>query len=452
MKVNKTFETLDYYLDKVPNETILIRYEGGLNYSAESLLAWIRELRSNHPCLEMASIALITSGNLDIAISLVAFDGWAGKVLLVPSSVYEDKVLMTSFLQSAGISHLVNVENGQFSIEELNSEVGYKKVQFNQTEWILPTSGTTSKPKLVSHTLNSLTRTVRRNHEDDSKIVWGLVYDLNRFAGIQVYLQSLISGGGLLIPRETSDIGNIVGFFIKNDCNAISATPSLWRRLLMVPFVEKLKLDLITLGGEISTASILAGLSGVFPNSKVIHIYASTEAGVGFSVKDGKEGFPRSYLNSKKYGAKFKVNERGGLCIQPDVIDQSYLSGKKIVEDDGYIETGDLVSVQGDRVLFVGRESGAINVGGNKVQPEEVEKILIASGLTSMVRVYSKSNSILGQLVCADVVPGKVESDLKELKRELMVYCRSNLESYKIPAFIKFVEDISLSENGKMVR
>ena len=121
-------------------------------------------------------------------------------------------------------------------------------------------------------------------------------------------------------------------------------------------------------------------------------------------------------------------------------------------DDDGYINTGDLVELKDGRIYFLGRDSGAINVGGNKVQPEEVEATLLASGLLSAAYVYAMKNPMLGSLVCADVVLNNTALDKKEAKSQLLRFCRENLEGFKVPALVKFVKELKTTQSGKLKR
>src|SRR5262245_32755960 len=82
--------------------------------------------------------------------------------------------------------------------------------------------------------------------------------------------------------------------------------------------------------------------------------------------------------------------------------------------------TGDLVEFQGDRVVFVGRTSDIINVGGNKVHPLEVERVIRTVAGVADVRVYGKASSIVGQLVACEITPtrgvdpGQLEDAVRE--------------------------------------
>jgi acyl-coenzyme A synthetase/AMP-(fatty) acid ligase len=213
-----------------------------------------------------------------------------------------------------------------------------------------------------------------------------------------------------------------------------------------------LQLERITLGGEISDDNILQALKYKYPQAKISHIYASTEVGVGFSVTDGKAGFPQTYLSSAVDSIKMKIDKDGLLWIAPKNKGQKYLSHDKMYDSDGYINTGDLVELKNDRVYFLGRDSGAINVGGNKVQPEEVETRLLSTGLLSAAYVYAMKNPMMGSLVCADVVLKNENEDKKEVKAQILKHCRDNMEGFKVPAIIKFVKELQTTQSGKLKR
>src|SRR3569833_3199776 len=70
----------------------------------------------------------------------------------------------------------------------------------------------------------------------------------------------------------------------------------------------------VRLSGEIADQAVLDGLKAAFPNSSVGHAYASTEAGVGFAVNDGLEGFPANYLGNRN-GVEVKAVD-GSLRIR----------------------------------------------------------------------------------------------------------------------------------------
>jgi len=381
--------------------------------------------------------------SLELIISLCAFDGFVQAMLLLPAGTSKD--IATELITDFYPTHIL--EPGQH-IVVLKHAIGNKNKD-QLTSWFLTTSGTTGTPKLIEHTLKTLTMSVKGRDKKGTNFIWGLLYDPNRFAGIQVILQALISGSIIVIPSSTS-FSDQINAIVKNSVNALSATPSMWRKLLMDGRINSLSLKQITLGGEITNQQILNTLKQKFKKGRIIHIYASTEAGVGFSVADGVAGFPSKWLEETNRKINLKVSKEGHLLIKPKISP----SGKEIqhrTDDNGYLDTEDLVNIDGERVHFIGRESGSINVGGNKVIPEEVENIIREVDDVVDIRVYGRKNPILGQIVVAEVIAAN-STNLGTLKSNIQQYARNNLATWKVPGIITFVKNIRLNKMGKISR
>jgi acyl-CoA synthetase (AMP-forming)/AMP-acid ligase II len=132
---------------------------------------------------------------------------------------------------------------------------------------------------------------------------------------------------------------------------------------------------------------------------------------------------------------------------------QHYLGeNTPLAHSDGFVTTGDRVRIDNDRVYFLGRESGAINVGGNKVQPEKVESVLLCHPAVAMASVAAKRSGITGSLVEARVIlhpnpatPGVTVAELRE-------WCSSRLDRFEVPALIRIVTDLELNASGKLSR
>jgi len=68
-----------------------------------------------------------------------------------------------------------------------------------QTEWVLLTSGTTGMPKMVVHSLASLTAAIQSSSNPQSQIVWGTFYDIRRYGGLQIFFRGILCGGSLVL-------------------------------------------------------------------------------------------------------------------------------------------------------------------------------------------------------------------------------------------------------------
>ena len=121
-----------------------------------------------------------------------------------------------------------------------------------------------------------------------------------------------------------------------------------------------------------------------------------------------------------------------------------------LTDDEGFVDTGDMVELRGDRYYFLGRRSGVINVGGLKVYPEEVEAAINRHPAVRMSMVRAKKSPITGALVVADVVlQGEPDSD--NARREILELCHQSLPSHKVPAAIRFVPALAIAA-GKLNR
>jgi acyl-coenzyme A synthetase/AMP-(fatty) acid ligase len=203
--------------------------------------------------------------------------------------------------------------------------------------------------------------------------------------------------------------------------------------------------------------TILDGLHAFYPHARIGHAFASTEAGVAFEVTDGFEGFPADLVGRSTGDVVLKV-EAGSLRVRSPGTAKGYVGQEASVlaDEEGFVDTGDVVERRGDRYYFLGRRGGIINVGGLKVHPEEVEAVINRHPAVRMSAVRSRRNPITGSIVVADVVL-KVRADGSpvptiELKEEILQICRDALDDHKIPAAIRFVSDLDIGAAGKLTR
>lgn len=391
--------------------------------------------------------------------NLVLLEGIADSILLLPATTTTTDL---NGLAKDFDADYVLTDKGELSIENVPDypviqsfdEITKSKKDSSaiQTRWVMTTSGTTGKPKLVSHSLKGLTRTSKRSLDQGNKIIWGLLYDYTRFAGLQVVLQSLLSGSKLLVPRADKTISEKIRFFIAKGITHLSGTPTLWRKLSMTPETKKMKLKQVTMGGEIADQKTLDIVKALFPDARVTHIFASTEAGVAFSVNDGKAGFPVEYLSEAPGGIEMKIENNILYVRNSEVIPRYLGSDVDFGNDNAWIETGDNVEIVDRRVRFLGRASGVINVGGDKVHPEEVEEVILQHPAVELVRVYGKDNPFSGQIVIADVILSETYPPSDDTIAQIREYAGQYLSRSKIPATFKVVDSLESSPAGKLLR
>jgi fatty-acyl-CoA synthase len=117
---------------------------------------------------------------------------------------------------------------------------------------------------------------------------------------------------------------------------------------------------------------------------------------------------------------------------------------------EGYFLTGDLVVVdEAGAVQVVGRRKEMIIRGGNNVTPREVEDVLRTHPAVDDVCVVGIPNELLGELVCACVVP--VEGAILT-GDELKEFGRDQLVDYKVPDLVRFFDAFPMTGSGKVKR
>jgi acyl-coenzyme A synthetase/AMP-(fatty) acid ligase len=324
---------------------------------------------------------------------------------------------------------------------------------------VLLTSGTTGAPKLVLHSLASLTAAIKPRNGASDPIVWATFYDIRRYGGLQIFLRAVLGGTSLVLTDKKESIAQFLERLHVHRATHITGTPSHWRRVLWSPSANTIAPRYVRMSGEIADQAILDNLHAVYPQAKIGHAYASTEAGVGFEVDDGREGFPANFLNERRNGVDMKV-EDGSLRLRSPGIAVRYLGAARgaVVDVDGFVDTGDVIATRDDRCYFAGRTGGIINVGGSKVYPEEVETVINRHPDVRMSLVRPKKNPIMGAVVIADVVLADTLADDRtderksEVKREIIALCRESLTQYKIPVAISFVPSLTIAESGKLAR
>jgi acyl-CoA synthetase (AMP-forming)/AMP-acid ligase II len=404
----------------------IVSISGFMNYA--SLFEDGFELRKVVPFAGVVSIR--SDDPVVIAAALVNLEGHAATVHLLPHGVdwkeknYETKTIRIGQSESA----IINVGAVQ-------------QQGFLETKWVLYSSGTTGTPKAVSHSLQSLSRTVSKGKSAQT-LVWGLLYDPNRMAGVQVILQAIGSRRNLIAPPRELSLKEKISFMSENEVSALSATPTLWRQILQISQVEDCSFQQITLGGEIADQKILTGLCNKFPEARIVHIFASTETGAAFTVTDCREGFPAEYLKNPQNEIEFAVRN--------DILFVRNSASSEAMAD-GFVSTGDVVEVAGDRVIFKGRASGAVNIGGVVVWPEEVEKIIRSHPDILDAHVAATPNPLVGNLLVASIVVVE-HVNSEELRKSLRHWLRDRCPGVMVPAKIFIKDSLISSESGKIQR
>jgi acyl-coenzyme A synthetase/AMP-(fatty) acid ligase len=405
------------------------------------------------------SVLLRVEDPLFAALALIELDGVARRMVLCPPDLATEA--LPGVIETAGVDAVVFDEAPPPAASILPSvrvalpasPVDETPAATHETEWVMFTSGTSGAPKMVAHTLRGLTGAIKPADAGEPAPIWGTFYDIRRYGGLQILLRALVGGGSLVTTSPHEPIADFLARAARHGVSHLTGTPSHWRRVLMSLDAGPIAPRYVRLSGEIADQAVLDALAVRFPNTPIGHAYASTEAGVGFEVTDGLEGFPAAYV-----GRPGEVELRivdGSLQIRSARTSAGYVNpGLHALRDgDGFVDTGDMVELRGARYHFVGRRGGIINVGGLKVHPEEIEAVINSHPAVRMSLVKGRRNPFTGAIAIAEVVLNQPQPAAEAtLKAEILDICRRELAPFKVPASLKFAPALAMTAGGKLER
>ena len=321
------------------------------------------------------------------------------------------------------------------------------------------TSGSTGEPKLCVRTLTSLKdEGIAYQHLlslQTSKIA-SLSPIYHSFALGSAYMAALVSGSSVylldkFIPRRAVDI---IGAW---QANIIIAVPVMIKAITTVSLLKEydfLNLSVVLVGTGNVPAETKAAFKerfGAFISSN----YGSTETG-GFISRLTEE--PAESIGKEMEGTELKiirqddseaaVGEEGEVHVKCKYMMSFYLDDESETFDkDGFFPMGDIMSKDANGFYYIkGRIKNFINIGGKKVNPKEVEDVLLCyPGIRDcMVCRAIRTND---QEIVKAIIAGE---SLDEYS--IRTYLRKELADYKIPSLIEFVDIIKRNEIGKFVR
>ncbi|ACY99509.1 acyl-CoA synthetase [Thermomonospora curvata] len=240
---------------------------------------------------------------------------------------------------------------------------------------------------------------------------------------------------------------------------------------MAIPLAEELtrnSYDLSSLYAFVSTGAILTGavrqrLSALLPNLMIMDRFGSTESGSTAEATAGSS--PEKGLKFAADTDSIAVLDESLRPVEPGsgVLGQVARTGhipvgyyndpektaRTFPEIDGkrWLLTGDIATVEADGTIAVfGRGSQAINTGGEKVFPEEVEAVLKGHPAVYDAVVTGVPDERWGNRVAAVVQPSAGHTPTFE---ELDAHCRKHLSGYKVPRVYAFVPEMKRSPAGK---
>lgn len=399
------------------------------------------------------------------------------KVLIVPKSFRGfDYPGMVSDLDVPDLEHVVIARgnlDGCVQLDDLLSTDPSEGAAVsegrsaNDPVLLLYTSGTTADPKGVVHSHNTLDCELR-------SIVglFGLVHHdtvfmpspLTHVTGVLYGIHLPILLGSTVVLQDIWDAAAAADLIQRH---AVSFTVG------ATPFLHGLVQQPDPLGGRLSMRAFACGGADVPPqlimdatkrlDCCVVRVYGSTEHPTVSACGFADDITKRAFTDGRAIGATdIRIVDAGNLGLPPNAVGEILVRGPEqflgyLVSDapgarnthEDWFRTGDLGALDNDGYLSIsGRKKDIIIRGGENLSVKEIEDLLLENPKVADVAVVGMPDPVLGERVCAFVVPGDDETPTLD---DLVVQLRARgVAAQKLPERIEIVSTLPRTASGKI--
>ena len=218
------------------------------------------------------------------------------------------------------------------------------------------------------------------------------------------------------------------------------------------------------LGGSIAPLEVLHKCKSILKTDNVLVGYGMTETSPLITLNSVNDTYDnKTHTIGKgvvhceikvvdKDGNTVQLNKPGELLVRGYNTTVGYWNDKEKTKDlytsDRFLKTGDLVSMNNDGyVKFIGRVKELIIRGGENIYPREIEELIHKHQKVADVYVIGVPDERTIEEVCACI---KLKPNETMDQKELQLYCKDKISSFKIPRYVQFVNDFPMTVTGKV--
>jgi long-chain acyl-CoA synthetase len=367
------------------------------------------------------------------------------KSCLVIPLVYSNAIKQNQLLEISNAESIIRVDkydNVTFEKISTKKENEYYSILRAREHpgLILFTSGTSGEPKAAVHDFVYLLEKFKRKRHALRTLNF-LMFD--HWGGLNTMFY-IISNNGVVIASKERSPDIISALIEKFRIQLLPASPTFFNLLILSECYKNYNmesLEIISYGTEPMPEITLNKLNEIFPDVKITQTYGLIELGVMNSKSEKNNSL---WVKVGGDGYKTRVVD-GILQIKSTSAMLGYLNAPSPFTEDGWFITGDKVLQKNGYIKILGRESEIINVGGEKVYPQEVENVILKLDNILDVVVFSEKNPLIGNIVCANVTINTFE-EINALRSRIKLHCRKNLKKFMVPVKIQ-VSDSKLHGN-----
>ncbi len=334
------------------------------------------------------------------------------------------------------------------------------------------TSGTTGSPKAscLSHfnIMNNgrlLAAHCRYDHSD--KILCSVPL-YHCFGMVMCNLAALSVGAEVLYPHATFDAATSLRVASQQKATRLYGVPTMFLEMISRVERDPNAADLAAVRGGVMAGSIcprplMEKAMTVLHCKELIIGYGMTEtspvtfmtaASDPLDKQVSTVGRAMPLTECKLVDAEGRVvplGQKGEICTRGYMVMQGYWQDEKAtrssIDERGWMHTGDVgVFDEKGYLSIAGRIKDMINRGGEKVFPKEIEEYLLRHPKVLNAQVFAFPDERFGEEVFCWV---KLKEGEQMDNQEVYAYCKEQIAHYKIPKYLKFVDDFPITVTGK---
>jgi fatty-acyl-CoA synthase len=337
---------------------------------------------------------------------------------------------------------------------------------------IMYTSGTTGFPKGAMHRHHLIRNVEERAHRmaiTPNDAIMSYLPLFHAFGFSEGSLMSVATGAYQIVtetfdPAETLDLveaerGTILHGF-EAHAKALSEEQERRPRDL-----SSLRTGIFGAGPRSATPIVYRALKVLAP-VRSLSGFGMTETwlGVALSALDDDDESRCEASGAVGIGYELRIMdlETGRVVEEPDVEGELQVRGRYLMQGyykkpaeteasftaDGWFKTGDTAIWRPNGgIRFLGRYKDMLKVGGENVDPMEVEGLLLGHPAVHQVAVVGRPDERLAEVAVAYVQQAEGQSATEE---EIIGYCRNKVASFKIPRHVVFVDEFPMTASGKI--
>ena len=366
-------------------------------------------------------------------------------------------------IERPGTFNLSDVNEMALTISDEDVAARQAGVRVRDTAIIMYTSGTTAMPKgaMLSH--ESFSRYAasikKRMRLDEDDIFWAAL-PMFHIGGVAFVIASLFVGSTFIHTGNYNPDVALQQIRDERPTVALPAFETIWVPIVNHPTREEDDFDSIRLVMVVGVPERLRQFQEQTPHAPILNCFGQTEVCAFLSLCElddepelrfTKGGFPLpgmiAEVHDPESGEMLPNGSIGELWYRgPNMFDGYFRDPElteEVFDERGFFRTGDICELDEDgRVTFVSRLKDMLKVGGENVSAAEVEGYLITHPSIALAQVVAAPDERYVEVPAAYI---QLKPDAQATEEEIIDFCRGKIATYRVPRYVRFVEDWPMS-------